>query len=219
MGLRLGGGVYSVADAAKLLHLPYSKVGYWVRNYWSKALPETVGQKYTWTSETTGLSIDFNTLIEIYVLAKLQEQGLSTKKTIKAYKQIVELTLLTRPFLHKTVIEKLLHDGANLTFEWSGALVSLDGTKQTNLGFLRDFLEKLEFDDDIVARYYPAGKDSDVLVDPKRQMGQPILKGTNIYPETIYELVQANEPKSFIAYMYSIDEKAIDDAVTYCEAA
>jgi uncharacterized protein (DUF433 family) len=71
----------------------------------------------------------------------------------------------------------------------------------------------------LASRYWPMGKDNSVVVDPERKFGHPVINETNIYPETIYGMVQAGDPPGFIANLYSLTVKEVEDAIAYCSAA
>ena len=71
----------------------------------------------------------------------------------------------------------------------------------------------------LTVRLWPLGKEKSIVVDPNHKFGRPIIKGSNIYPETIYQLYLANEPINFIASSFSITENEVDDAIEFCKKA
>ena len=80
-------------------------------------------------------------------------------------------------------------------------------------------MNKLDFDkNNLAERLYPMGKKNSVVVDPKHQFGQPTIKGTNLFPKTIFNLYQKKEPKTFIASSYDITLKQVNDAIEYCKS-
>lgn len=79
---------------------------------------------------------------------------------------------------------------------------------------------KLDFgDNDLASRYWPTGKDSSVVVDPERKFGSPVFNNCNIYPEIFYGMYKAGEPIDFIAHIYEVPRKLVEDAIAYCTAA
>ncbi|MDZ7717757.1 MAG: DUF433 domain-containing protein [Balneolaceae bacterium] len=49
------------------------------------------------------------------------------------------------------------------------------------------------------------------MVDPHHSFGQPVIKGTNTTVETIYSMLNAGESPEFIATVYEIDQKEVED--------
>jgi Protein of unknown function (DUF433). len=94
--------------------------------------------------------------------------------------------------------------------------MTLDGSKQLNLDFIKLFFKKLDFDNDLLAtRLWPLGKNKAVVCDPQHKFGQPIIEGTNIQTEAVYKMYLANEPIAFIASLYEIPEKKVKDAISF----
>ena len=89
-----------------------------------------------------------------------------------------------------------------------------------NLDFIRVFFRNIDFDNELIAsRFWPLGKDRNIVVDPMRQFGHPVIGSTNIYPETLFNLYKAGEPLEFIAFTYEIDLDHVRDAIEFCKAA
>ena len=70
---------------------------------------------------------------------------------------------------------------------------------------------------ELAEKFYPLGKTKQVVIDPKHQFGQPTIKGTNIFPKTIFNLYQSKESKKFIAQSYEISIQEVNDAIEYCK--
>jgi uncharacterized protein (DUF433 family) len=64
-------------------------------------------------------------------------------------------------------------------------------------------------------RFFPLGKDHEVVVDPKKQFGKPILKGTRISTDTIYYLHLGGESIEAIGMLYNLSEKTVKDAILF----
>ena len=98
----------------------------------------------------------------------------------------------------------------------NGDTITLDGSKQLNLDFIKVFFKNLDFDNDMLAsRFWPMGKENKVVCDPHRKFGQPVLDGTSIQSEAIYRMYLAKEPISFIASIYEIPLKSVKDAIAF----
>ena len=61
------------------------------------------------------------------------------------------------------------------------------------------------------------GKENSIIVDPKHQFGQPTVQGTNLFPETLYNLYKNKESKKLISLSYDISMKQVTDSIIYCK--
>ncbi len=216
--LSLGNGIYTVREMARILRLPYAKVHRWLNKYWDGELGQAFEGNYSWRVEKSQ-AVGFHTLVEFYILVQLAEAGVKTRQVLKAHVELSEELNTPFPFAQKKVLENIKTDGKKIFLTTNGMTRTLDGTKQLNMSFIRLFLKNLEFDEELIAsRFWPLGKEKDILVDPRRKFGHPIVGKSNIYPETIYNLYKAGEPEKFIAFTYEISEEEVRHAIEYCEA-
>lgn len=217
--LKIGSGIYTLPDIARILRLPYHKVNLWVNQYWDGELGKEFEINYSWTVHNTK-AVSFLTLVEFYVLYQLAESGVKTRKVLLAHKELSKYFNTIFPFAQRDVLDNIRTDGKRIYFNFHGVILSLDGTKQFNLGFLEEFFKNLEFDNELLAsRFWPLGKSKNIIIDPKRQFGRPVVGCTNIYPETLFNMYKAGEQIDFIAFIYEIDRKLVEDAIDFCKAA
>lgn len=217
--LSLGNGIYTVREIARILRLPYHKVHRWLNKYWEGELGKKFESHYSWRVNDSQ-AVGFHTLIELYVLVQLADAGVKTREVLKAHLELSKELDTLFPFARKEILENIRTDGKKIYLHSNGHTCTLDGTRQLNLSFIKLFLNNLEFDDDLIAnRLWPLGKNKNIVVDPKRKFGHPVVGLSNIYPETLYNLHKAGEPSNFIAFTYEISEKDVQDAIDYCEAA
>jgi len=217
--LRINNGIYTLPDVSKILRIPYYKVNKWVNCYWDIQLGSTFENKYSWTIKNTK-AISFHTLIEFYVLILLGEAGVSTRNVLQAHLELSKYYNTAFPFAQRAILEGIRTTGKKIYFETNDGIISLDGTKQFKLDFIRTFFKNLDFDTELIAsRFWPLGKNKNIVVDPMRQFGHPVIGATNIFPETLYNLYKAGEPIDFIAFTYEIDPNNVLDAVEFCTAA
>lgn len=217
--LTLGNGIYTVREISRILRLPYHKVHRWLNKYWEGELGKAFESNYSWRVENSQ-AVGFHTLVELYVLVQLADAGVKTREVLKAHFELSKELKTLFPFARKEILENIKTDGKKIYLTTNGVTCTLDGTRQLNLSFIKLFLNNLEFDDGLIAtRLWPMGKDKNIIVDPKRKFGHPVVGLSNIYPETLYNLHRAGEPNNFIAFTYEISEKDVLDAIEYCEAA
>lgn len=216
----LGIGVYTLPDLASILNLKYYKVQRLLNEYWDKRLANNLNSNYSWTVENNK-AVSFHTLVEFYIYFQLKESGVSTQRILKAHKELSKIYETPFPFAKSEILDAINCFGKKIVFQLNHEdIIDLDSTKQLNLKFIKNFMKKLDFDkNNLAERLYPLGKRNAVIVDPKHQFGQPTIKGTNIFPDTIYNLYKSKESKKFIAASFDLSLKQINDAIEYCKNA
>lgn len=216
----IGTGIYTQPDLARILNLDYYKVQRLLNEYWDKRFAAEFTEKYSWTVDKSK-AVSFHTLVEFYIFYQLKESGVSTQGILKAHKELSKIFKTPFPFAKSEILDGMNCFGKKIVFEMNNdEIIDLDSTKQLNLKFIKNFMHKLDFDNNSLAmRLYPLGKKNSVIVDPKHQFGQPTIQGTNLFPETIYNLYKKKETKKFIASSYDITVKQVNDAIDYCKTA
>jgi uncharacterized protein (DUF433 family) len=217
---RLGLGIYTIPDIAQILRMRINKVSRWIKDYWDEKLGKEFDNQYSWYVGQSK-AVNFHTLIELYIFHQLNVAGLKPQEVLKAHKVLSERFDTRFPFANERVLNSLSTDGKKIYLEQNDqTIITLDKSNQLNLDFIKLFLKLVDFDDDVLAsRFWPIGKDKSVVCDPERQFGHAVIENTNIYPDTIYSLHKAGEPNAFIASLYDISEKQVENAIEYCMAA
>lgn len=213
--LSIGNGVYTVPDIANILCLPYSKVNTWLDKYWDGKLGEAFKGKYSWRIDSTR-AVGFHTLIEFYIMMNFAESGVKPAQVLKAHNELSRDFQTHFPFAQKQVIENISTDGKRIYLTVDGSPITLDGSKQFNLDFIKLFFKKLDFDKELLAsKFWPMGKTRAVVCDPHHKFGQPVIEGTNIQTDVIYRMHLAKEKTAFIANLYEISVKKVKDAIDF----
>jgi uncharacterized protein (DUF433 family) len=216
--LDIGNGIYTLREISQILRLDYQKVYRWLNKYWDGELGAEFQQSYSWSVDSSK-AVGFHTLIEFYVMMQLAEAGVKTKQVLKAHEALGKWSNTPSPFAQREVLENMRTDGKKVYFEIGDHSVALDGTWQLNLDFIKIFFKNLDFGNDLMAeRFWPLGREKAISVDPKRKFGQPVINGTNIYPETIFNLYKGGESEEYIAFLYEINIRQVQDAIEYCQA-
>ncbi len=216
----IGTGIYTQPDLARILNLDYHKVQRLLNEYWDKRFAAEFSEKYSWIVGKSK-AVSFHTLVEFYIFYQLKEAGVSTQAILKAHEELSQIFKTPFPFAKSEILDGINCFGKKIVFEMNNdEIIDLDSSKQLNLKFIKNFMYKLEFDSNSqVMRLYPLGKKNSIVVDPRHQFGQPTIKDTNLFPETIYNLYKKKETKKFIASSYNITVKQVNDAIDYCKTA
>ena len=215
----IGLGIYTPSEIAKILRLPYYKVSRWIDKYWDGELGVEFEKRYSWKTGNSK-AVSFHTLVEFYVMMQFAEVGVKTRRVLEAHKELSQVYDTCFPFALKEVLMGMKTDGSKIYFTSNGNTVTLDGSKQLNLEFIRVFFQKLEFDvQHLASRFWPMGKENSILVDPQRKFGHPVLNESNIFPETLFTHYKAGDPIEYISYIYKLTDKEVQDAIDYMKAA
>jgi uncharacterized protein (DUF433 family) len=207
----LGIGLYSIPDVARILNLEPPFVRRWLNEYWGNRFKSN---KKTVSSWGTGRekAIHFYTLIEFYVFYQLRKQGLSAQSIAKSHEVIADELKTEFPFANLTI----LTDGKRILYALDGeTIINADKTKQINFAaIIKEFCHQIDFGKDRIAlRYWPLGKEKNIVVDPHHQLGQPVIKNTNILAETLYRMNAAGEKVNFIASLYDVSENDVKASI------
>jgi uncharacterized protein (DUF433 family) len=209
----LGIGLYTIPDVANILNLDRTFVRRWLREYWDNQFRHK-GRSYASWGKGREKAIHFFTLIEFYVFYQLRKQGVSAQNIAKSYEIIREELNTSFPFANSAI----LTDGKKIFYTRDGGLIiNADKSKQINFkSIIEEFCHKIDFGKDLNAlRYWPLGKEKNIVVDPHHQLGQPTVRNTNILAETLYSMYTAGEKIGFISSLYNVAESDVKASIEF----
>lgn len=215
----LGYGIYTIPDISRLLKVDRRKVARYISEYWDEKIGRKLfSETYSWSVNQRNKAVNFYVLIELFTFFKLQELGVKAKTILKARTSIAKELNIDYPFASS----KLLTDGKRIWYKFEDAIVNADGSSQTNfVKIIEDFAIKVDFSRTtfLAEKYWPLGRNINVVVDPHRQFGQPIIEGTSINAEVIYSMYKSGEPIDTISILYDLTEKEVNDAINFFRTA
>jgi uncharacterized protein (DUF433 family) len=219
----IGVGLYTPIEATLLTGIPGAKIRRWLRGH-------TIGEKQypaLWTSnladkiDAESLYLSFLDLVQLRMADAFIEAGVSAQKVRRAIQYGTEIVKSDYPFANarfrtdgKTIILQVL-DANTIGDE---KLIDLFKHGQYLMAkIIEPSLKGLEFEGDIAARWWPLGRNRGIVIDPKRQFGQPIDDATGV-PTSI--LAQAAETEGSIARaakVYMVPQSSVSRAVAFEE--
>lgn len=208
----LGKGMYTIPDAAVILDLPGEKIRRWIKKYWEMefAGAGVADSGYTW-GERRGKAFNFYTLIELMAVHSFRETGVSFRVIKAAHEQLSEILDTAYPFAHSD----LFSDGKRLYYEYDSSFLELSEKQQFSFKrLILQYCKKIDFHNTthLATRYWPLGKEHNIIVDPRHRFGQPVIEGTNIEVHAIINMLRAGEEPGFIASVYGLTDHQIEDA-------
>jgi uncharacterized protein (DUF433 family) len=206
--------LYSFAEADRIARVTPNTSRRWLKGYsfWyedeRREMPPV-----TPTAETME-AVSFVDLMEVATIDKLRKKGFSFRQ-IRKINATAHFYLQTpRPLVTETFKDKGRDIFVDAGF---GILVNVgyEAGMQAWDEVLDPFLDTVEYEDKIVRRWWPLGKDVSVLVDPDYGFGLPVVEGIGVRTEIIAERYRAGDTTDEIAYDFDVTPKQIDDALRW----
>lgn len=214
---------YAISEAAGYLQLPASTLRSWFlgqRNYdahrtarFFKPVIDIADQKKK--------QLSFINLVEAFVLAGIRrDHEVPLPKVRKALDYVRRSFGTRRPLAE----EQFETDGADLFVEKYGELVGVSQEGQLQMReMIRDRLKRVCRDlkglpEKIIL--FPAAEAgegrADVVIDPKRSFGRPVLDGLGVRTTVVFERFMAGDNVELLARDYAVPAQAVQDAIR-CE--
>lgn len=223
MGL-IGRGVYTIREASTLTGVPALRIRRWTQGYTFKYK----GAHY-YSGPVIGtnvrridgsLAIDFFDLVEIRFLNAFRKSGVAWPTIHKATIKAREITGRERPFS----TNMFRADGRTILLDYAPGfddsvmldLITDELAWKTVIG---QFLyEDLDFNaHDEASRWWPLGKDRQVVLDPERSFGAPIVNKEGVPTRVLFNGYLAEGSERIVSVWYDVSEQAVEDAVKFEE--
>lgn len=207
----LGRGVYTPREASKLLGMRSATVRAWIKG--RKSSGPVFRRDY---DELDGgeVLLSFQDLIELWVVDQLRRRGMPLQRIRKFSARAAELLETDHPFGTQRIklyaeAEKL----KTLVIEDDHGWTDLSDGQMLVKHVLEDYFDHVDFDDKGRATlFWPKGRSVPVVVDPHRCYGAPIIRGTRVPTEIVYELLRAGDSVELIANSYGLRVEDVEAA-------
>ena len=218
----IGKGIYPLTSAAKILKVNPQKMRRWIKGYTYSKNMEYHSSKPLFQIEfeydPDDVVISFLDLAELLFVKTFVQYGISLQKIRKAAIAASNLLNTSHPFAikkmftdRKTIFAKIAQEENDTSLlDLLNKQFQLDEVVEPILYECIDFNEY-----DYAEKWWPLGKKKDIVLDPSRNMGQPILNKYNVRTELIYELYKTNHSINEISEWYELDEKSIEAAISF----
>lgn len=217
----LNAGLYTVPEAARLTRISVGKVRRWLKGYDFQSGTSVRHSDAVWQGEIkpieNKLALSFRDLLELRFVDAFIRAGVSWKTMRRAHGRAQEELKTTHPFCSN----RISTDGKNILMrqakeDGDEALLNLVTQQREFKRIVQDFLKELEFSgDDIV--WWPLGKGRQIIVDPRRNFGQPTVAKSGVPAITLARSVKANSSVDVVARWYEVQRNEVCDAVEFEE--
>jgi uncharacterized protein (DUF433 family) len=206
--------LYSFAEADRIAKVTSNTSRRWLKGYsfWYEGERRTM-PPVTWTPEPKE-AVSFVDLMEVAMIDKLRKKDFS-------FKQIRKINVTARFYLktpRPLVTERFRVMGREIFVdEGFGILLNVGrgAGMQAWDEVLDPFLHTVEYEGEIVRRWWPLGKGAEVLVDPDFGFGLPVVEGVGVRTEIIAERYRAGDSAEEIVYDFDVTPKQINDALRW----
>jgi uncharacterized protein (DUF433 family) len=220
MGELIGMGLYTPAEAGRLLRVPSSKIGRWLRGHTVK------GKFYPplWVPEVDlgedRLFLGFRDLMEVRVVDAFIRAGvpaIRVRSAIEIARGVIERD-------HPLSTDQFRTDGREIFLrivdtdehgEERERLLNLFRRQYEFKGIIDPILKTVDFaDNGDPLKWWPAGRRANVVVDPTRSFGQPIDADSSV-PTTVLAAAAEQEGIAGAALAFDVTESSIRRAVEF----
>lgn len=213
----VGIGLYTPAEAGRLLRINPHKISRWLRGHSVK------GASYDrlWAPQVDlgeeGIFLGFRDLQEVRVAAAFITAGLSPQRVRQAIDAAREIVGEDRP-LSTT---RFRTDGRTVFLQTMGEngethLLDVFGKQYAFREVLERSLTNVEYDGGgAPSRWWPLGKSASVVVDPARSFGQPIEAETAVPAATLAAAAKAEGSAEAAARAWDVPVRAVRKAIAF----
>lgn len=208
--------MYTFTEAARLARVSPSTVRNWLFGY-------TIGEREApplfKRSEEQRPFCSFLQLVEIVIAAQFRkEKHVSFQAVRRAHENARKEWGLEFPFAHLELralgghIVHLLRPRGSL----APSHPAIDQPGQWSLpGLVEETIRQLDYESELAARWYPAGKDVPIVIDPRISAGLPVIVGRGVTIEAIDKRFHAGHTIEFIAKDFRLKHGVVQEAIRY----
>ncbi len=218
------GKAYTVTQAARLAGTSPQNVSRWLRGY--AAPGHRMAPVFGKQRGKEPLSISFLELAEIIVVARFrQPDDLGRRRiSLERLRRAHEFARRQFDLDYPLASLKLRLEGGHILHEFDaaepdGAALALDLHGQWVLPLpVRSALDLFEYEDGLASRWFPLGRNTPIVVDPRVGAGRPVIVGTGVTVDVIHNRFKAGESIKSIAKDFEVETSAVEQALRYTAA-
>lgn len=206
----IGTGIYTIAEAARLLKVPRDKLKRWANEYHrtrdgkQHVMPPVIERN----GSAPGI-LTFFELIELAFVREFRKAGVRMERVREAHEALRSAMSTPYPFATK----RFGTDGAQILDKENLHDVA---TKQAVFEYVREMFKDLETNEaELAAAWYPMGREHLVVLDPSRSFGAPIDRRSGVRTEILYRAFLAEGNEQAVADWYEVETEAVREAVEF----
>ena len=217
---------YTISEAGAYLRLPVATLRSWVvgRPYETSKGPRRFAPLIV-PADAKAVRLSFVNLVEAHVLSAVRrEHRIDLENIREAIRYVRTKFHSNRPLID----HEFATDGVDLFVDHLGFLINASRGGQLGMReVLKEYLKRIERDaSGIPIKLFPYTRKSESLnqpkkiqIDPMISFGRPVISGTGIKTEILFERFLAGESTKNLARDYERPEEEIQEAIRYEQLA
>lgn len=222
MSSLLGVGIYSVPEAARMVHVSAARIRRWLVGYTFHYRSEERSSPPVWTPDLPvlegALALSFRDLMEVRFVDYFLDAGVSWKTLRNAAAYAAEIVNSSHPF--STQMFKT--DGKRIFAEFaakgagSKKLLELVNRQYSIPEVVEPHLYKgLEFSGQNIVRWFPLADSKKVVVDPRVGFGQPTVVPEGVPASVLAQSFRVDGSIERVARWYEVSTRSVAAAARY----
>jgi uncharacterized protein (DUF433 family) len=231
----IGIGLYTIGDAATLLHVSQRNIRRWLGGYSYKARDGSVRpMQPLWLpqlpTQDRHIELGFRDLIELRFVAAFLDKGLGILTIRRCLEHARVLVGDERPFstrrfhtdgrtIFLAFVERAIANPSQVLADVPeterARLIDLKTRQYVFREVIQQTFRDLDLDADAVVRWRPYHGKGTIVIDPKRAFGQPIAAEAGVPTKTIADAVAAEGSEKRVAALFNVPRSVVTDAVTF----
>ena len=215
----LNTGLYTVPEAARLTRVSTGKIRRWIKGYDFRSGASVRHSDAVWQGEIKPLdnkvSLSFRDLLELRFVDAFIRAGVSWRTMRRAHTKAQNELQSTHPFCSNRIFTDgrsiLLRQGEE---DSDQTLIDLSTDQSEFSRIVEPFRKELEFSgNDII--WWPLGKERQIVLDPKRNFGQPSAARSGVPTSVLARSVKTNRSVETVSHWFEVSEGEVRDAVEF----
>ena len=209
----LSKGIYSLADASLLTGTTKATITNCIKGYTRMNVVSEPLITIDYIPIHDFYSISFLDLIELFFVNAFRKRGVSLKTIRMVYNKAKDKIGFNHPF--STM--KFKTDGKSILMQVDDrTLLTIINDQYEIKKILDPFLfDAFDFKQDVVNRIWPLGKNRQVVIDPNRSFGKPIVNKEGVLVEILFQAYKTEKSFKKVASWFEVSNKSVKDAVDY----
>jgi uncharacterized protein (DUF433 family) len=216
----IGKGAYTVGDATRLSGVPGPRIHRWLQGRSREYRGETVRDEPLWVAELPefdgGLYLGFRDLVELRMVDAFRSQHISLpylRKVVQAARDIIGDDHPFSTSLFKTDGRSLYLEVLSRTDE--PKLIEFLSGQHAFHSIVSSGLKDIRFEGGVASHWVPEAGKGEVVIDPKRSFGEPLLTRYGVPTITIQKMSQTGRTVAQISSDFEIDPKSVRAAIAF----
>lgn len=215
----IGVGIYTVTEAARLTGISAGRIRRWLRGYTFRSGDRPRRSAPVWQGQlppSNGLALGFLDLLEVRFVETFLRHGVSWPIIRKAETRGRERFGTIHPFATRGFQTDGRKIFARISDEESiPALLDVADSQLAFHKMISPSLAGIQFDDDAPVRWWPLGQKRQVVIDPKRSFGQPIVNREGVPTAVLATAFEVEGSEEAVAKWYEVNVRSVRDAVEF----